>query len=129
VTRVAVAGRGMGGVVALHLAAIDPEVAGVASLDSLTAFELLASTENYRWNAEAFLPGVLQHYELPDLAAGIDRPVLIVNPLDALREPLSPDDVKTYYTAAIDKNKAFRVMLKAGDDAVVAFLRETLQDR
>lgn len=128
VTRVAVAGRGMGGVVALHLAALDPEVAGAACIDSLASFEMLAATENYRWNAETFLPGVLQHYDLPGLAAAIDRPVLIVNPLDALREPLTRDAVTKHYTAAIEKNNAFRVITKSDDDAVLTFLREILQN-
>jgi len=86
--KIVVGGHGMGGAVALHVAALDPAVEGVLSLDGLATFESLAVSEGYTWPPDAFFPGVLRYYDLPELAASLGRPVLIAAPRDAMQAPL-----------------------------------------
>jgi predicted esterase len=95
--KVIVGGRGMGGIVALHVAAIDGQVAGVFSTGGLATFESLAASESYAWSPEDFLPGVLLHYDLPELVNALSMPVLIANPLDAAKEPLNAEVAATLY--------------------------------
>lgn len=121
--RIIVGGRGMGGVVALQIAAADAAVCGVFSVDALAAFEFLASSESYAWPPEAFLPGVLQHYDLPELAAALAMPTLIVNPLDAAKKSLTKEQAETCYVAAMKHGGAFRFCPGANDTAIREFVQ------
>ena len=66
-------------------------------MDGLGSFEALAAAESYAWPADAFLPGVLTQYDLPELAAGLAMPCVVVNPLDAGREPLEAKTARKLY--------------------------------
>ena len=80
--RIRLAGRGLGGLVALHAAAIDHRLAGVIVWDGLSSWRSLIAADSYPWTADAFMPNVLLHYDLPDLAAAIPAPVRVHNLLD-----------------------------------------------
>ncbi len=113
--RIVVGGRGMGGVVALHVAAVDGELAGVFSAEGLATFESLATSPGYAWSHEVFLPDVLRHYDLPELLATLNMPTLVVNPLDANRRRIGAEDAKAIHKAAAKRGKAFA--LHPGVDA------------
>ncbi len=84
-------GRGLGGVVAMLAgAACREEIGGIVSWSSLAGFQSLAEDEKYSWPSTAFLPDVLQYFDLPEVISGLDTfPVLVLNPLDAQKHPLS----------------------------------------
>ena len=86
--RIIVSGRGLGGVVALHVAAIDGDVRGVLLWESLVSFISLLRVSDYTWPAEAFIPGVLQSYDLPELVGALSCAVRVLKPLDGRGEPL-----------------------------------------
>jgi len=91
--RVAIGGRGTGAIVALHAAyvaqAAGKPVAAVLCHDMLASFELLAASYPYAWGFDTILPGVLEHYDLPQLVQALrPMPVAILNPVDAMRRPL-----------------------------------------
>ena len=86
---IVVTGCGLGGVVAMFTAAIDGAVAGVVTWDALVSFRALLEEETYTWPADAFIPNVLRHFDLPELAASLSCPVRVLNPLDGCRERLS----------------------------------------
>jgi hypothetical protein len=117
--RIVIGGRGMGGVVALHVAAIDGAAAGVFALDSLATFESLASSPQYTWPVDAFLPGVLQSYDLPDLA-GLPIPTLIAHPLGATQEPLNKEEAEETYRKNLER-ETFKLVVEADDNVVVGF--------
>ena len=120
--RLILSGSGLGGVVALHVAAIAGGVRGVVVWDSLVSFRSLLEAENYPWPADAFLPNALLHYDLPELAAALECPVWILNPLDGTGAPLSPAAL-----AALNGRGGQVRYLAAGDDAtLVRVLREAL---
>jgi cephalosporin-C deacetylase-like acetyl esterase len=126
-TRIVVGGRGMGGVVALHVAAIDGQVAGVFSADALATFESLAVSESYAWPHDAFLPDVLRHYDLPGLCAGLAVPALVVNPLDAGRASLTEEACAKAYKAAIEAGAGFTWHAGANDGAALEFIRASVR--
>jgi dienelactone hydrolase len=120
--RIIVGGHGLGGVVALHVAAIEPQVAGVFCAEGLAAFELLATSPAYTWPLDAFLPNVLEHYDLPELCAGLDRPVLIARPLDAEQKPLDETAARTVYAEALKHSDTFRLECNDARGAIKAFV-------
>jgi pimeloyl-ACP methyl ester carboxylesterase len=120
--RIIVGGHGLGGVVALHVAALEPQVAGVFCAEGLAAFELLATSPAYTWPLDAFLPNVLEHYDLPELCAGIDRPVLIARPLDAEQKPLNETAARTLYAEVLKDADTFRLECNDARGAVKAFV-------
>lgn len=87
--RVVVCGRGLGGIVALHVAACDERVRGVIVWESLVSFRSLLEAETYPWPADAFWPGVLLRYDLSELAEALACPVHILGPRDGAGNPLA----------------------------------------
>jgi hypothetical protein len=87
--KIIVAGRGAGAVVAMHVAALAERcklpAAGLIALEPLGSFEQLATAREYAWSHETFYPGVLVHYDLPELVRSLKIPALILNPLDAAK--------------------------------------------
>ncbi len=91
--RIVLTGCGLGGIVALHAAAVDGEMAGVVIWDSLVSFRALLEEPDYSWPADAFLPNVLLHYDLPELATCLPCPARLLNPRDGRKVVLSAEAV------------------------------------
>jgi dienelactone hydrolase len=126
--RIVIGGRGLGAVVALHVAAIDGNTAGVFALDGLATFESLATTESYSWSPEAFYPNVLVHYDLPELVNALTMPVLIANPLDAAKNSATQEsDSNSHIETGV--NSSLHVVTAAGDSDVLAFVHQILGAR
>ena len=96
------AGQGLGGVVALLAgAACQEEIGGIVSWSSLASFQSLAEAKNYSWPSVAFMPDVLQYFDLPEVIGALDAyPVLVLNPLDAEKHPLSPSEASSLFSLA-----------------------------
>ena len=99
--QVVIGGHGMGGLVALHVAEIDGHVRGVFCDEILSSFQTLAESPSYAWEHDVFFPNVLKYYDVPELAADLRMPLLIVNPLDAMRRPLTPAAARQLYAQAL----------------------------
>jgi dienelactone hydrolase len=80
--RIVVTGCGLGGVVALLVAAADGSTAGLVTWDALVSFHSLLRTADYRWPADAFLPNALLYCDLPELVAALPCPAAVLNPRD-----------------------------------------------
>ena len=93
-------GRGLGGVVALLAGALCPDIGGVACWSSLASFGALTEEKEYTWPSVAFLPDVLRHFDLPEVVRSLACPLLILNPLDAGRHPLSTSEASALFTPA-----------------------------
>jgi cephalosporin-C deacetylase-like acetyl esterase len=91
-TRIGCVGRGLGGLLALHAAAVDERIAAVVSWQAPVSYHTLV-VEHPAWPASAYLFGVLNHYDLPDLMAMVaPRPLLVAEPVNGLREHLSDQE-------------------------------------
>jgi hypothetical protein len=99
--RVFLAGYGGGGAVALHAAAVDGGVRGVALDTALAAYRSAVEAPRNVQPVADFLPGVLLHYDLPDLAAALaPADVLVLNPQDATGRPLPSEAAAAVYGRA-----------------------------
>jgi hypothetical protein len=79
--------NGPSAIALLHAAAVDKRITRVVVEDSLASFRMIAAEPLHRNAPESMIPGVLQHYDIPDLIKAIaPRPVEFLNPVDAAGE-------------------------------------------
>jgi cephalosporin-C deacetylase-like acetyl esterase len=79
--RIAVLGKGHGGVLALVLGALQPKVEKVAVEGTVLSYMGIVRARYHEVLTAAFVPGVLRDFDLPDLAAALaPRPLWIVDP-------------------------------------------------
>jgi hypothetical protein len=88
VGRIVVQGSGALGPVALHVGVLDRRVVGVISDAAITRYREFVERPISRDMAEVNLPGVLTRYDLPDLMAALGDRLTLVNPENAVGEPL-----------------------------------------
>jgi cephalosporin-C deacetylase-like acetyl esterase len=82
-------GQGAGALWALYAAALDPRIPSVIAERGLLSYRLLAQTDRYTHGAGVFIRGVLNHFDLPQVAAAIaPRPLTLVSPVDAMKRPV-----------------------------------------
>lgn len=85
-------GEGFGGVWALGAAAFDDRPAGVVCVRTVPSYVLIVAAQYYQIRDYFWVPGALRDFDLPDLAALIaPRPTVLINPIDAMLEPLEVD--------------------------------------
>ncbi len=93
-TQVSVFGRDKGGITALHVGVLEPSIVAIAAEDTLLSYMNFVQTKDHHGFNDLVIPGVLQDYDLPDLAsAASPRLVWISSPRRAdtpLAQP-SPD--------------------------------------
>ncbi len=88
VGRIVIQGSGALGPVALHAGVLDGRVAGVISDAAITRYREFVERPISRNMAEVNLPGVLARYDLPDLMAALGDRLTLINPENAIGEPL-----------------------------------------
>jgi hypothetical protein len=99
--RLGVIGRGGGALVALHAAALDRRIVGVAATEMVAAFRTIVETDDYVQAVSSFIPGVLLRYDLPDLIGALaPAPILVANPVDAVGEVLDAEAAAETYAQA-----------------------------
>jgi dienelactone hydrolase len=92
--RVFIAGRGMGALIALYAAALDPCLAGAFCEEGLQSYESVVAHREYAHFMNVFLPGVLREYDLRDVAACVaPRPLMLLNVVDYARRWLEQETV------------------------------------
>ena len=80
--RIAVFGKGNGGVIALYAALLEPRLRKVAAEASLVSYLDLARAGDHRGFAGIVIPGVLKDFDLPEVARAIaPRTVWLVDPV------------------------------------------------
>ena len=100
-TRVTVVGTGPMGVVALCAAALEPGIRHAVAEKSLSSYlEILRARDYPETLVDLVVPGVLEDFDLPDLAAlaGPGR-VTLVGPVSATGIPLEPAEAAAAYGA------------------------------
>lgn len=105
---VAVVGVGVGGLLALLAAALDPELVEVKSEGMLVSWSALFAARTYDYLPNILLPDALLHCDLPDIAATIaPRPLTVRAPVDAGRRCVGQDQLLAEYRVAIDAYDAW----------------------
>ncbi len=94
-------GRREGGVIGMFAAALDPRVRLLAAHRPLIDFRALVDTRYYAQPASLFVPGILRHFDLPQVAAAASpRRVLLINAVDSMGRRLAPQTVRLRYQQA-----------------------------
>ena len=115
--RISVHGVGHGGVVALYAGALEPRLAAVTAEDSLLSYMHAVRADLHNDLISVVVPGVLRHFDLPDVAAAIaPRPVRIVRPRDASASPVTRTAAEGGYQAAVQRYE------KAGRAEAITFV-------
>lgn len=79
-------GKGRGALWSLFAAALDPRVLSVVCEKSLISYGSLTRADRYVYSADIFVPNILRHFDLPQVAACIaDRPLVLLSPVDAMK--------------------------------------------
>jgi fermentation-respiration switch protein FrsA (DUF1100 family) len=104
--RITVRGDGKGGILALYAGALEPSIAGVESNGSLASYMTLARAVKHASAIDVVVPGVLQDFDLPDVAALVaPRPLRIASARDANGAPLELARVQREYAPAVQRYK------------------------
>lgn len=85
---ITVYGAGPLGEVALHAAAVDRRIGRVVVEGMLASYKMALEAPLHRDLAEVIVPGVLKHYDLPDLEKALGERVTVWNPVDAMGKPV-----------------------------------------
>jgi cephalosporin-C deacetylase-like acetyl esterase len=98
---VRVIGRGMGALWVLFAAALDPRMSHVVCEGGLLSYRTLTSADRYLHGASIFIPGVLKHFDLPQVAAAVaGRRLAILDPLDAMKSAVDIETARRAYEPA-----------------------------
>ncbi|MES2221746.1 MAG: hypothetical protein V4587_12370 [Acidobacteriota bacterium] len=98
-------GQEEAGLVALMASALDDRVRSVLLTKVIVSYISIAQTKDYSLALEWFLPGILEKFDLPDIAASVSpRPVWIVDSVDASGMLLRSDDVRAMYAQRLGDN-------------------------
>jgi cephalosporin-C deacetylase-like acetyl esterase len=123
-SQIRVLGRGPAGLAALMAGALDESVRSVLLDRTLATYASIVDAEDYAIALDWFVPGILQHFDIPDIAAAIyPRPVWITNALDGDGAVLSESVLRARYSQRISAGsialKEFSVRTTVEDDKEV----------
>jgi dienelactone hydrolase/pimeloyl-ACP methyl ester carboxylesterase len=111
-------GVGAAAPVALHAAALDPRVKSLELEGMVLSWSLVARTPVTVGQLANVVPGALESYDLPDLAAAMaPRLLTIRNPVDPAGNPVSQAGLEEAYAAA---REAYRAAGAEGNLKLVA---------
>ncbi|HYM10286.1 MAG TPA: prolyl oligopeptidase family serine peptidase, partial [Bryobacterales bacterium] len=86
---------------ALFAAALDPGIESLYLSGGLVSFRSIVETEQYRYPFANFLPHVLEHTDLPEIAASLaPRRVVLAGAVDAAGDTVSAAEVQRTYEKA-----------------------------
>jgi hypothetical protein len=89
---------------ALFAAALDPKIESIYLAGGLVSFQDVVNTEFYSHPFANFVPGLLNHTDLPDIAASIaPRRITLAGFVDAKGFAMPGDAVRAQYQSANEK--------------------------
>lgn len=106
--RVHVIGKGQAGLWCLYAAALDNRILNLTCTNNLLSYRSFAHADRYLYGADIFVPEILQHFDLPDIAAAIvPRPLTFIEPKDAMKKTVSSQQAEEAYRPV---RTAYRIM-------------------
>jgi cephalosporin-C deacetylase-like acetyl esterase len=122
-SQIRILGKGPAGLAALMVTALDESVRSVLVQQTLATYTSVVDSEEYSLPFDWFVPGILQHFDVPDIAAAIyPRPVWVIDALSATGEVLPESAVRESYAKRVGTTsialKQFTLRVSVEDDAV-----------
>jgi cephalosporin-C deacetylase-like acetyl esterase len=107
---IAVYGRDQGALLALYAAALDERISKVIVEELLISYEELVTHKRYKYNHNILLPGILQYFDIMDVATTLSpRHLLITNPVNNMKEKIDKKAVKRQFEST---NKSYKLLEK-----------------
>ncbi len=98
-------GQEEAGLAALIASALDDRVRSVLLTKTIVSYMTIVQSKDYSLALDWFVPGILEHFDLPDIAASMSpRPVWIVDAVDASGALLPFKDVRAMYAQRLGDN-------------------------
>jgi len=109
-------GKGAAALWCLYAAALDQRINHLICEDGLISYTSITESDRYLYGAAEFVPDILCHLDLPDVASAIaPRSLLLIAPMDAMLKPVdSSEALEVYRTtreayATLGVEKSFRI--------------------
>jgi hypothetical protein len=91
-------GKGQAGLWCLYAAVLDERIPNLICAESLLSYRMLAQSDRYLYGADGFVPDILQHFDLPEIAAAIaPRPLTLIEPKDAMKRTVDSAQAEDTY--------------------------------
>ncbi len=121
---------GQGALWCLFAAALDTRVRGLLADRALISYTSLTEVDRYVHGAGTFIPGVLNHFDLPQVAGAVaDRYLAILDPVDPMGKPADVARARRVYSwtrdvyQAVGADDRFEVKARQpGSDPADAYL-------
>jgi cephalosporin-C deacetylase-like acetyl esterase len=99
--RISLVGVGRGALWSLYAAALDTTVSRVALLRGLASYKCLTERRRHNHHFSIYLPGCLQSFDLPQVAACVaPRPLTIINAVDSRKDRCDLHAIQLSYALA-----------------------------
>ena len=93
-----VIGKGEGALWALFAAALDARILATVCDGGLLSYRRLTQGDRYLYSADVFIPDVLNHMDLPQVAAAVaDRSLAFLAPLDGMKKAVDLGSARAAY--------------------------------
>ncbi|MGH9771425.1 MAG: alpha/beta fold hydrolase, partial [Candidatus Acidiferrales bacterium] len=91
-------GKGQAGLWCLYAAAFDSRIRNLICVDNLISYRALTQVDRYLYGADLLVPEVLQHLDLPQVAAAVSpRPLMLLEPRDPMKARVSAPSAHAEY--------------------------------
>lgn len=115
-------GKGRAALWCLYAAALDDRIPNLICTGGLLSYRSLAMADRYLYGADVFVPDILQHFDLPGVAAAIaPRPVVFVESKDGMKNTVGFDQADEAYRwtqvayQIAGAGKSFRIECEGAD--------------
>ncbi|MGB9595898.1 MAG: alpha/beta hydrolase family protein [Candidatus Poribacteria bacterium] len=122
--KIIVGGRGIGAIVALHIALLNSKIRRVICLDMLSHYGALTEKFPFLWRHSIIIPNILKYYDLPDMIAELDNTeVFIINPMDAQKNKISQESANELYSKAISNGTIVKCEVDGRTEVISAIYK------
>jgi cephalosporin-C deacetylase-like acetyl esterase len=91
-------GKGRAALWCLSAAVLDERIRNLICAEGLLAYRLLAQSDRYLYGADVFVPDILQHFDLPEIAAAVaPRSLTLIEPKDAMKRTVDSRQAEDTY--------------------------------
>ena len=95
-------GKGRAALWCLLAAVFDDRIASLICTDCLLSYRTLAMVDRYLYAADVFIPDILHHFDLPEIAATIaPRPLVFIEPTDGLKKAVTFQQAEEAYRGTL----------------------------
>jgi cephalosporin-C deacetylase-like acetyl esterase len=114
-SQIRILGRGSAGLAGGMAALLDERVRSILLTHAIPSYQSIVDSEDYSVSLDWFVPGILQHFDLPDILASISpRPVWIYNSVDADGKPISKTTARDCFLQRVPENSPAFSTLRFG---------------